>query len=125
MERMTISRRIKALLGTAAVAAMVSPAIAQAQYFRSPSGNIRCVFASELPGVACQALNSAREVQLDRYGVATTSEGDGSPMRVGRVLPYGWTMTGYGVRCASLQTGMRCTAAGHGFLLARSGVRMF
>jgi hypothetical protein len=125
-------------------------------YFKTPSGNIVCVYSigtgSEAgnSGVSCgvktglkpkppytAACKSARlDHNADRIRLPATGRakaavcsGDAGPFigeSSARVLAYGKTWSGGGVRCMSAVTGLTCrNRSGHGFFLSRESWRTF
>ncbi len=136
----------------------VTPAAAQAGvftsgYFRTPSGNIQCVYGyGKGPGfVQCgiksglkpppprrgPACTQSNRVSLDATGRTSTGrsicpgedEGDSgpfAPFNVSRVLGYGKTWSGGGLSCKSAVTGLTCrNKSGHGFFLSTAHWRAF
>jgi len=118
-------------------------------YFKTPSGNIQCGYVST--GVYCgikSGLNPpppsrgpgcsrSNRVSLGATGRTHTGrsicpgedEGDAGPFAgegVARVLGYGTTWSGGGVRCTSAATGLTCrNRSGHGFFLSRERWRAY
>lgn len=107
--------------------------------FRTPSGNIGCVFASGLgaaPNLRCDIRSRLRpqppkppgcdldwgdSFELNRTGRAhLTCHGDTAILPRSRVLRYGTTWKRAGFACTSRVNGLRCTnASGHGFFLSK------
>jgi hypothetical protein len=108
--------------------------------FRTPSGNIGCVYASGLgsgsnlrcdirsglkpkpprPG-GCVDLDWGDSYELDRTGRAhLTCHGDTAILPSARVLRYGKNWSRGGFSCSSRVSGLRCrNASGHGFFLSK------
>lgn len=107
-------------------------------FFRTPSGNIGCLFASSPDALRCDILSGLRpqpsgRCQLDWPGLTmrTTGRahalcaGDTVVNRSSRVLGYGQTWRRSGFTCLSRRTGLRCTnRSGRGFELARERWRL-
>ena len=123
-------------------------------YLKTPSGNIVCVYwlGTTPPAIGCR-MKSGLEPKpaTDRPGCPRTEdvtlratgrptiggrsicpgedEGDAGPLAydaVARVLAYGKTWSGGGLRCASATTGLTCrNKSGHGFFLSRENWRQF
>jgi hypothetical protein len=102
--------------------------------FRSPSGNIRCALFDEgKPAAHCWTVGPPQLVRMNAAGRYTVCRGARcTGAECGCIegfdfprLAYGRTATFAPFRCASLQSGVRCTVArtGKGFLISRSGVR--
>ena len=121
-------------------------------YFKTPSGNIVCFYAAGAsarpplvlcgikgglkpppPRRACKNGGYAGDrVVLAGTGraAAPSCAGDPGPflgLQLGaRVLAYGKSWSGNGIRCASAFTGLTCrNRSGHGFFLSREGWRSF
>lgn len=122
-----------AVVGGALVALMVAgPALSKTRTFRTPSGNIACLYSSSAgpgPYLRCDVL-SLNDVAYRlratgrgrRIHVTDTVSAPGS-----RVLRYG-TVRNYGpFRCRSRRRGLTCVArpSGHGFRLSREHQRGF
>jgi hypothetical protein len=125
---------------------------APAGYFKTPSGNIVCYHA---PGrvdmstafVACGIKSKLRpppprkpcvdggyagdRITLMERGRPSVPACAGDPgalvgERAARVLAYGRTWRGDGLRCSSAFTGLTCrNRIGHGFFLSRERYRLF
>ena len=109
------------------------------QFFRTPSGNIGCVWSSSPAELRCDILSGLRpeprgRCQLDWTGLTMRATGRAHALCAGdtslnlksRVLGYGQTWRRAGFVCLSKRTGLRCTnRSGHGFQLARQGWRLF
>jgi hypothetical protein len=109
-------------------------------FFRTPSGNIGCVYGPAESGfpasIRCD-IRSGLRPKPHRPAGCTLEYGDSYALRkTGRatlvchgdtvfdphapVLAYGRTWARDGFRCASRTTGLRCSnSAGHGFFLSR------
>jgi hypothetical protein len=107
--------------------------------FRTPSGNIGCVYSSGLDGgtslrcdirsglkprppkpKACD-LDWGDSYELSRTGrPVVTCHGDTAIIQSARVLRYGSSWSRSGFVCVSRVTGLRCrNASGHGFFLSK------
>jgi hypothetical protein len=123
------------------VVLLCAPATAHGWGIMSPSRNIKCgeglrgaiVCLIEqqdfVPKRSCDGLYTVDAV-ISRHGRATKNVGcfGGLPfdMSNARVLGYGHSVTHRNVTCRSSAAGMRCTNVDHhGFLLRRSGLRLF
>ena len=115
--------------------------------FRTPTGNIGCVFASGLPGsgppsVRCDIRSRLRpppaapkscrldygdSLAVSQRGRATlVCHGDTAIDPHSRVLAYGHVFRRAGIECTSRSTGLTCTnESGHGFFLSRQSWRRF
>jgi hypothetical protein len=108
--------------------------------FRTPSGNIGCVYASGLGSPAslrcdirsglkpkpsrprgCVDLDWGDSYELSRTGRAiVTCHGDTAILQNARVLRYGSSWSRAGFVCTSRIAGLRCrNTSGHGFFLSR------
>jgi hypothetical protein len=107
--------------------------------FRTPSGNIGCVYASGLgpgPSLRCDIRSRLRprpprprgcdldwgdSYELNRTGRALlTCHGDTAILPRARVLRYGSSWTRSGFVCTSRVSGLRCrNASDHGFFLSK------
>jgi hypothetical protein len=123
-------------------------------YLKTPSNNIACVYwlGTAPPSIRCRiASGLVPEPRTDRPGCPRTDdvvlratgrptiggrsicrgedEGDAGPLAalpVARVLAYGKTWAGEGLRCTSAETGLTCrNRVGHGFFLSRERWRAF
>lgn len=116
-------------------------------YFRSPSGKFSCSIRSDVTGCNSDSFPSwaprveapsfdtmvapnevsfspGRRAQLAYTGEAVHYKLDatGSNYVETRVLPYGSTLTAYGVTCTvSKDKGVACSEGSHGFQVASSG----
>ncbi|MCW2967246.1 MAG: hypothetical protein JWM71_1018 [Solirubrobacteraceae bacterium] len=112
------------------------PATASAgsvRWFHSPSGNIQCEVSyktSRGTYAYCQTFQPAASVTLKASGSSKLCSGGGC---LGDGPPQAFTL-GYGkavkigiFRCTSRTSGMTCRVIGkgHGFTIARSGIRRF
>ena len=112
--------------------------------FRTPSGNIGCVYTSNLgPGsLRCDIRSGLKprpprpsgcdldwgdSYELDRTGRAhVTCHGDTAILPRARVLRYGSTWARGGFVCRSRASGLRCrNASGHGFFLSKQRSYVF
>jgi hypothetical protein len=135
MRRVALLALVLVLLAPAAAAGSRSTVLS----FRTPSGNIGCVFASGLgsgPSVRCDIRSGLRprpsrprgcdldwgdSYELSRTGRAVvTCHGDTAILQNARVLRYGSSWTRSGFVCTSRVSGLRCrNASDHGFFLSR------
>lgn len=102
-----------------------------AQFFRSPTGNISCEMdfgRLGLPnGVFCMTRTPPQNVFMDINGVLRICSGEDRCLADApeneTELPYGQNVTLGPFTCLSEDTGMNCTiGSGHGFLISDSGV---
>jgi hypothetical protein len=119
------------LSGTAGAATVVS--------FRTPTGNIGCVFASGLgpTNLRCDIRSRPRPQPPRPHGcdldwgdsytlgvrgrALVTCHGDTAVLPDSRVLKYGSRWARSGFTCESRLTGLRCrNRSGHGFFLSRA-----
>ena len=120
-------------------------------FFRTPSGNIQCYGSGSSGFVQCGiksgfkprpprkgptctfpdriGLNAAGRSRLGPSICPGEDGGDSGPYApdsVSRVLGYGKTWSGGGIRCTSALTGLTCrNKSGHGFFLSRARWRTF
>ena len=107
--------------------------------FRTPSGNIGCVYSSGLgskPNLRCDirsrlkprprkptgcTLDWGDSYELGVAGRATvTCHGDTAILPSARVFRYGKRRSFHGIVCRSRRVGLRCrNRSGHGFFLSR------
>ena len=137
------------LLACAAALVVVAPAAATAVVvqFRTPSGNIGCIFSAGLAGdvvptVRCDIRSRLRpephrpascpgdygdSIQVTRRGRATlVCHGDTTLDPHARAIAYGHSWRRDGITCTSRVTGLTCAnPAGHGFFLSRERWRVF
>lgn len=142
-------KRSGARAAVAAFAALVAlavaaPADAALQFFRTPSGNIGCIWDSSQGGyLRCDMRSRLRNpaptkprgceldwgwsVNITRRGkTKITCAGDTVLGQPGRVLRYGQTWSRGGFTCTSRRAGLTCeNAVGHGFFLSRQSWRRF
>ncbi|MCW2989546.1 MAG: hypothetical protein JWM73_140 [Solirubrobacterales bacterium] len=123
------------MLLTAALVAAALPATASAKvsWFHSPSGNIECEVASnDSRGTYayCQTFDPVASVKLNAKGASKVCHGascvgDGPPEAF--TLGYGKAVKVGIFRCTSRTSGMTCRVIGkgHGFTIARAGIRRF
>ena len=137
---MTLLPRIAVLVcALAAASAAAASSRSSVVLFRTPSGNIGCVYASGLGApttLRCDirsrlkplppkprgcVLDWGDSFQLQATGRAiVTCHGDTAIDPASRVLRYGATWTRAGFSCVSLVRGLRCrNASDHGFFLSR------
>jgi hypothetical protein len=143
-------KQVTAGTGTATTGA-ITTAIATSGYFKTPSANIVCFYAGASPGpahVVCGIKSGLKPApprlpcteggyagdRVDLFATGRTHvpscAGDPGPFTglvVGaRVLGYGTTWSGDGLRCTSATTGLTCrNKSGHGFFLSRERWRSF
>jgi len=129
---------VRAVLAAVGALALAAPAQAVVAQFRSPSGNIGCVFSSERGGVGpflrCDILSGVKPKPVRPKG-GKLDWTCGFQMRWkgralvtcaavderARVLRYGSRWSRDGFTCTSRRRGLRCTnLSGHGFLLSRT-----
>ena len=110
-------------------------------FFRTPSGNLGCVYAAAQPGLQASLrcdIRSGLKPKPARPRKCDLDYGDSYELpKVGRtivvchgdtaldphapVLAYGRTWQHNGLRCTSKTVGLRCTnRAGHGFFMSRA-----
>ena len=137
--------RLAAALGAATIAATLagfarSAPAATVTFFRTPSGNIGCVYASAFQGIPASVrcdirsglkpkpakprnchLDWGDSYELPKTGRAlVTCHGDTALDPHAPVLAYGKAWQRNGLMCTSRATGLRCTnKSGHGFFLSR------
>lgn len=133
------------LAAVAVLAASAAPALAEEAYFKTPSGNIHCMY-DDYEGTAyvrCDISNYTptmgkppADCDLDWGGAFAIGASDrrGSVICHGdtvispeaRALAYGKSFRRGGINCLSEQNGLTCeNAAGHGFFLSRARQRVF
>jgi hypothetical protein len=115
--------------------------------FRTPTGNIGCVFSAGLEGdlaptIRCDIrsrlvpaptppkscpLDYGDSIQITRKGRAIlVCHGDTAIDPHARVLEYGHTFRRDGVQCVSRSVGITCSnTQGHGFFMSRQSWRVF
>lgn len=141
-------RRLPLLTGLAVVVGLLLPATAPAKdvlrLFRTPSGNIGCLYAKTAgsrPELRCDLAQVAHPApkpascEFDwghAFGVSTRGRAhrlcvSDSAMDPGApVLRYGRTRRFGPFSCTSKTTGLRCVApSGHGFKLSRAQQKLF
>jgi hypothetical protein len=135
-------------------AAKPAPSTLPSGYLKTPSGNIACIFwlRTTPPSIGCRIRSGlVPGPRTDRPGCPRTDdvslratgrptiggrsicpgepEGDAGPFAyeaTARVLAYGTTWSGGGLRCTSAETGLTCrNTSGHGFFLSRERWRAF
>ena len=138
-----MSVRAAAVLAAALIAAcaLSSAASAEIKSFRTPSGNIGCVYASAQPGFQASLRCDIRSLlkpkparpknchldwgdsyELPKAGrTLVTCHGDTTLDPHAPVLAYGKTWRRNGFTCVSKSTGLRCSnRGGHGFFMSRA-----
>jgi hypothetical protein len=107
----------------------LAAALTGTHWFHSPSGNIQCEVSSTY--AYCQTFEPLQTAQLRRGGRTAVCSRRACTVGNG---PENATTLGYGrsirvgpFRCSSAMSGMRCVVvtSGHGFTIARVGVRTF
>jgi hypothetical protein len=134
-----VVRIVLAILVGSAVAAAPSAASSVVISFRTPTGNIGCVYTSGLgpgPALRCDIRTGLRpkpprprNCDLDwgdsyelgaRGRAGVTCHGDTAIDQRARVLRYGSTWRRGPFTCRSKRTGLRCrNLRGHGFFMSR------
>ena len=126
-----------ALLAAAVAAALAASAGASStsvRWFHSPSGNIECEVAShDLRGTYayCQTFRPLQTARLGANGRTRVCAHRACPVGNGPenavTVAYGRSIRVGIFRCTSATSGIRCVviASGHGFRIAREGVRAF
>lgn len=94
--------------------------------FRSPTGNIRCVYVNQT-GVACMTLNNGGGVFLRSFDRAYHLDRWSFHPPAGRMLGYGQTWRVSSFRCSSRMDGITCRSSvtQHGFFINRTTRRVF
>jgi hypothetical protein len=144
-------RQSGTLLIACALAALVLPGAAVSStvlLFRTPSGNIGCVYSAGLgpgtvaPTVRCDIRSRLRpeparpkscrldygdSIEVSRHGRASlVCHGDTAIDPQSRVIAYGRTFRRGGITCTSETRGLTCSnSSGHGFFLSRQRWRIF
>ncbi len=136
---------VAALVLAVAIAAVVSSASASASriaFFRTPSGNIGCIAATDPTALRCDIKSGLRPKPATpkdcrlAYGDSLEMTATGRPGYTchgdtvldprARVLAYGKTFTFGPFRCTSQSAGLTCrNRAGHGWFLSRASYRRF
>ena len=138
---------VLALVATAALGVASARSASVVISFRTPTGNIGCVFSagltgSETPTVRCDIrsrlhpeprrpkrcpLDYGDSVEVSRLGRAIlVCHGDTAIDPRSRVLRYGHTWQRDGLSCTSRFDGLTCTnQSKHGFFLSRQSWRIF
>jgi hypothetical protein len=115
-------------------ASPAAPAARVVKWFHSPSGNIGCeVASSDVRGTYayCQTFTPLQTATLRRNGHTTVCSRGACPVGNGPVgeptLAYGRSIRVGIFECSSAVTGVRCVVAGsgHGFAIARQGIKTF
>ena len=134
--------RTTKLLCSVLLAAFAVPAVAQDISFRSPTGNIHCMFITgDWTSVRCDLReftpSYARPQSCDLdwgYAFEVGLTGAGQPLCAGDtvidpnapVLNYGQSVNVGSVACTSAKTGMTCmNREGHGFMVSRARQQAF
>jgi hypothetical protein len=131
----TIMRQVACLAFAAAsvLAAPIKPAAAAGtQIFRSPTGNLVCIYSPSLKlgdAITCVGRNHRKTVTLGETGRPSVGPFTGRGIRAdGRTLPYGAQRRFSGkFFCASGTLGIGCSQLrdGWGFIISKAGVRVF
>ena len=125
--------------GVLAATAAGGPGTDVLKMFRTPSGNIGCVYAAagKQSTVRCDIRSGLKPKPArpkacdldygDSYQLAKTGRaivvchGDTAIDPHAPVLAYGKTFRGVGLNCTSKTTGLRCgNSGGHGFFMSRA-----
>jgi hypothetical protein len=129
MRRITVALT---LVATAVLAAVPAHASAALRTFRSPSGNLGCMFYSD--------AQTPRTVRCEWRGgndraLTLTERGKGKRIRItdtvldpkAKVLAYGRTTKFGSLRCTSRTTGITCrsTRSKHGFMVSMQKQRVY
>ena len=145
LRRLAFLVLVTLFIGAGAASAATSKAVIRE--FRTPSGNIGCVFSSgldgaEAPTIRCDIRSRLRpqpkppancpldygdSLQVTRAGrTILVCHGDTAIDPGSRVLAYGHQFSRGGLTCVSRFSGLTCTnTAGHGFFLSRDSWRVF
>jgi hypothetical protein len=138
-------RHASLLLALTATAAAVLPASTGASTFRTPSGNIGCLYTpasgSSSVGLRCDLVSVSHAPRRPKscrlsYGRAFTLSGTGKARRAcvgdtvldpkARAIPYGTTRHFGPFTCTSRESGLTCRSRyHHGFTLAKARQRLF
>lgn len=120
------------LLATTVLAAVPAQASAALRTFRSPSGNLGCMFYSD--------AQTPRTVRCEWRGgndraVTLTERGKGKRIKItdsvmdpkAKILAYGRTTKFGSLRCTSRTTGITCrsTRSKHGFMVSMQKQRVY
>jgi hypothetical protein len=128
------------VLALAAPAALATPS--KYVSFRTPSGNIHCLYVDDPHYLRCDIRSGLRprprtprgcdleygdSISMRRTGRAgLVCHGDTTFDPRGRVVRYGSTLRVGPFRCISRTTGLTCSnASGRGFFLSRESYRLF
>ncbi len=145
LRRLVLVSMLLAVATVAPAAARTGKAVIRE--FRTPTGNIGCVFSSGLDGAAAPTvrcdirsrlrpepkrpsscpLDYGDSLQVERTGATIlVCHGDTAIDPRSRVLAYGHQFLRDGIICVSRFSGLTCTnASGHGFFLSRQSWRVF
>ena len=145
---MALQRLLPSVVAAAFALAVALPASGSTIVsFRTPTGNIGCVFSAgldgaEKPTVRCDIRSRLRpepkapkscpldygdSIQVSRLGRAIlVCHGDTAIDPGSRVLQYGHTFRRDGLSCTSRFDGLTCSnRSGHGFFMSRQSWRVF
>jgi uncharacterized protein DUF6636 len=132
---------VAALLVVGAASASAERTLGTIAFFRTPSGNIGCVYSAAAPGskagLRCDIRSGIKPRPArpkgcdldygDSYEIGRTGRailvchGDTALDPRAKALAYGRTWRRNGITCRSKTTGLRCSnAAGHGFFMSRA-----
>jgi hypothetical protein len=129
MRRITV---VLTLLATGVVAAVPAQASAALRTFRSPTGNLGCMFYSD--------AQTPRQVRCEWRGgndraLTLTERGKGKRIKItdtvfdpkAKALAYGKTTKFGSLRCTSRTTGITCrsTRSSHGFVVSMQKQRVY
>jgi hypothetical protein len=116
------------------LAVLSCPATASAALFKTPSGNISCGTgpnAGPRYAIVCTVFSEAnlrgqKIWAMRRRGRVRVFRSQSNAAVEVRILRYGQTYQGFGVRCMSRQRGLTCrNRFEHGFFLSRQRQRVF
>ena len=142
------SKHLLVVAATAASLVLVAPALGSTIIsFRTPTGNIGCVFSSgltgaEKPTIRCDIRSRLRpaphrpkrcpldygdSLEISQLGhVTLVCHGDTAIDPHAKVLHYGQTWRHEGLSCTSRFDGLTCTnKSKHGFFMSRQSWRLF
>lgn len=110
----------------AALAAVPAASAWRSNEFVSPSGNIHCEFIDYGAGVTCMLANNRRQAAVSARGRGFEVRNWPDPyVTFQYVLGYGRSWTAGRYYCRSFVSAMVCGNrwTGHGFSIAREGIR--
>jgi hypothetical protein len=131
MRRITVALT---LLATGVLASVPTPASAANRTFRSPTGNLGCMFYSDSEAGIPRKVRCEWRGGNDR-AVVLTERSKGQRIKItdtvfdpkAKVLAYGRTTKFGALRCTSRSTGITCrsTRSSHGFAISVQRQRVF